>query len=542
LLIKTINVNKYINFNNKENYINYGFFIIFFIVCWKNLIDFGVTLDDEIYYTNAVKTYQYVKSFFLSFTVDELNIEKYRADLKEWPIIFELLIVFICDILNINKIDEIYYVSHQVNFIIFSLSLLCFQKIIFKRFNNLKFSFISLLFFIISPRIITESFYNTRDIFFMSLFIFYIYFLYGFIENKSYSNIIKLSLFSALLINTKILGIIPIGIFCIIYLYNFLNTKKKFLKEINLILLFLLFTLLTIYVSWPYLWSNPAVNLYIAFRNILEVHENLIVVNFYFGEYIQSNLTPWHYRIVWFLISTPLIILILFFLGFIYISYKLIQILKNTLNQEYTIQNKNIIDLFLLLIFIASFFIVIEFNKSKFGGWRHLYFLYPIVIYFSIHAIDYFYKKNIKRIYKIFLTLLIILNSSYNLLWIYNNHPHQYIYFNLINKKYYMNNFDLDWWGISHKAAIDYILANDDSEKIKISSKGFTSLRNTFLFLSEKNKSRVIISDINNAKYIIDNKIKRLRNYEDVNKKLFFKFYVIKVNEQAISDIYKRRN
>ena len=58
----------------------------------------------------------------------------------------------------------------------------------------------------------------------------------------------------------------------------------------------------------------------------------------------------------------------------------------------------------------------------------------------------------------------------------------------------------------------------------------------------KKKKARIIISDISNAKYIIDNKMKRLRNYENVNKELFSKFYVIRVDEHTISEIYKRRN
>ena len=31
-----------------------------------------------------------------------------------------------------------------------------------------------------------------------------------------------------------------------------------------------------------------------------------------------------------------------------------------------------------------------------------------------------------------------------------------------------MKNFDLDWWGISHKKSIDYILSNDNNKKIKV--------------------------------------------------------------------------
>ena len=64
---------------------------------------------------------------------------------------------------------------------------------------------------------------------------------------------------------------------------------------------------------WPYLWNNPINNLFVALRDMLKGHEEIILINYYFGEYISSDMMPWHYRIVWFLISTPIVILFLFF-------------------------------------------------------------------------------------------------------------------------------------------------------------------------------------------------------------------------------------
>ena len=67
--------------------------------------------------------------------------------------------------------------------------------------------------------------------------------------------------------------------------------------------------------------------------------------------------------------------------------------------------------------------------------------------------------------------IVILSNLGYNLIWFLKNHPHQYVYFNFITKDYAMKNFDLDWWGVSHKSSIEYILANDEKDKIKILQK-----------------------------------------------------------------------
>ena len=192
------------------------------------------------------------------------------------------------------------------------------------------------------------------------------------------------SFFTALLLNAKILGLVPIGLFCLLYTYNYLNTKRKFYRNQKQIYIFVIFCLFFIYVLWPYLWDSPVKNLFFALKNMLAVHEEIILVNFYFGEHLSSDMMPWHYRIVWFLITTPVVILILFFSGLVLSGKKIIKLLHLSLDKKFEFNNNEFFDLFLILTLFFSFFIVLEFNKSKFGGWRHLYYLYPISVYFAL--------------------------------------------------------------------------------------------------------------------------------------------------------------
>ena len=50
-------------------------FLYYLFVFFK---DFGVTLDDEIYYLNGLNTYNYVKNFLLGVTNSEINVDAYR--------------------------------------------------------------------------------------------------------------------------------------------------------------------------------------------------------------------------------------------------------------------------------------------------------------------------------------------------------------------------------------------------------------------------------------------------------------------------------
>ena len=144
-----------------ENYSIYIFIIFFFSICSIFIKDFGVTLDDEIYYLNGLNTYEYVRNLFLKIINNEINVDTFRSKLKEWPIIFEFFLVFLSNLFGIENIDKIYLFSHYLNFIFFCVALIVFYKIIQKRYNNFSLSFISILLIILSPRIFGESFYNS---------------------------------------------------------------------------------------------------------------------------------------------------------------------------------------------------------------------------------------------------------------------------------------------------------------------------------------------------------------------------------------------
>ena len=118
-----------------EKYFVFTYFTLIFLTGWSIISDYGVTLDDYIYYVNAVNTFVYIKQLFLSLFNDEIKLSDYREKLKEFPIIYELFLVFVCKLLKINDFHNIYLTAHKLNFLIFFSSLLIFFKFI-KIYNS----------------------------------------------------------------------------------------------------------------------------------------------------------------------------------------------------------------------------------------------------------------------------------------------------------------------------------------------------------------------------------------------------------------------
>ena len=88
-----------------------------------------------------------------------------------------------------------------------------------------------------------------------------------------------------------------------------------------------------------------------------------------------------------------------------------------------------------------------------------------MIALFGINLLNsYLIKKNKNIKYIIF--LILFLPTSF---WIYKNHPNQNVFFNVLAGKHFDQKFEMDYWGNSNKAALEFISKNNDGI-IKISN------------------------------------------------------------------------
>ena len=134
-----------------------------------------------------------------------------------------------------------------------------------------------------------------------------------------------------------------------------------------------------------------------------------------------------------------------------------------------------------------------------------------------------------------------IVNLTYLVHWNYKFHPHQYVYFNLLFKKNFHQNFDMDYMGLSNKSAIEYIINNNISYPITIGTKSFSSLENSSLILSDKDKKKIFITHkLNEADFVITNYMPKRDKDFIIDKKKYKKYYEVLVDNKAINTVYKK--
>ena len=151
-----------------------------------------------------------------------------------------------------------------------------------------------------------------------------------------------------------------------------------------------------------------------------------------------------------------------------------------------------------------------------------------------------------KKVFKIAIFSIIFFEIFFFCYWNFKHHPYQYVFFNPLFKNLAKNNFDLDYWGLSNKDALEYIIENDSKDVIKVSKISFTSLENSLLIMKKKKVDRImIVNDLKNADYVTDNYRKKgwgkVENIELLETK-FVKIHDIIVNNIIINTIYKKMN
>jgi len=268
----------------------------------------------------------------------------------------------------------------------------------------------------------------------------------------------------------------------------------------------------------------------------------IIINNLYLGKYILSTNVPWHYHIVWIFITTPLIIILLFLLGLFFLFKRILNRLvklDNNLNDIWR-GNNEMFDIYFLMMILLPIVILMN-NRLGYDGWRHLYFIYPSIIIISLTGLYYLHFIMKLKVIKFSINSLVVLNLIYLGYWNYKYHPHQNVYFNLMFKKNFHNNFDMDYWGLSNLSSIRYIIDNNTTFPIKIGTKSFSSLETSSLLLNDTDKNKIsIIYSFDEADFLITNYRNRIKDDFIIDKNKYKKYYEVLVDDKAINTVYKK--
>lgn len=283
-IIRTINT----NINKYYKAIVALFFVVLLITGIFAFGDYGISTDEPAQLQKGAMTYGYILTG--RWTMPTI-VDKYHG------LIYTTTLFFIERILGYSQnLRTVYLARHLINFLLFYSAVFSFYLIIKKVFKSWKLGLLGSFFLILSPRIFANSFYNPKDLPFLSIFIISIYTLINFLENKTVAKAVTHAVLCSVLTGVRIVGIIvPLMTLILFFTDIFIKERQTFqnsikLKKIKILFIYLFVYILLTVILWPMLWENPFYHFVEAFKQMSKYP--WFGKTLYMGNIYTGNETP----------------------------------------------------------------------------------------------------------------------------------------------------------------------------------------------------------------------------------------------------------
>ena len=548
--------------NNSHSIFLFLTYLIIVIAVLPTFKEHGVHIEEKFHRLNGLFWLNYVAQVFNFETLNSITETKIKSIIDyslspagsymdKYGVILDLPVALIEIIFNIDRIEDIYYLKQFVSFLIFLISSFFFYKILIERFNNYFLAYSGTILFITSPRIFGDSFLY-KDVLFLSFFCIALYFLLRLSKNLNLKDIIYFSLFTAIAFNLRVFAIfLPLTFFLLLIIKNLSDEKSDYYLKYYLLYLFT--SLCLIVLLSPYLRSNTIINFIDIFSPLKRASIGADIKVFFNNNFISNRILPETYLFTWILITTPIITVSLFLLGyFFYFKRFIIRFINIKEKQPFKDfwrgqkEQKDFINFFLLTSFCLALLVL---NSPFYNGWRLVYFINIFIIYFAIYQINnllFLYKnKDFKR--KIVLCLVLI-SIFHHIICLIKYHPYQSYYFTELISDNKKNSFEGDYYGLSGKhffLKLNSEYSENKEKKIKIAVASHTPLHRSLegVKFDIRKKFEVIGQNYQNADFIYKNNISEVNS--KLNKKYnipvnFVKIFELNLNGVKIYEIFKR--
>lgn len=454
------------------------FFIVLFVVGIFVFSDYGISCDERDFSRlNGEVHYNFIK------TGDAKELlacaEKYHGPA------FEIVLYSAEKLFKLTDTRSIYLLRHGLTFLVFFIGTLFFYLLGLKIFKSHGAGLLCSIMLVASPRIFAEGFYNSKDLVMLSFCIIASYTAFLFVERQTLVAALIHAAVCGFLIDIRIIGVLLPSVTVILYL---LQNQRKIVP----LLLFISYTLFFIVAFWPVMWLNPVYHFTSALREMS--HFPIPVIVFYFGEFISSQNLPWHYVPVWISITTPVLYIVLFMFGLFFA-------VKNSfINFSGTLPIQ-----FAIFMFATPVLAVIVLKSAVYDSYRHMFFIYPYLLLIAVYGFTQLIKAVKTKWFVKIISYATVISILFISVFMISNHPFQNVYFNFLAGKNIRQNFELDYWGLSYKQGLEYILATDKSERISIAANLEECQLNFSIIPFEDRKRLVWTYDQKSADYYLSN-------------------------------------
>jgi 4-amino-4-deoxy-L-arabinose transferase-like glycosyltransferase len=466
--------------------------------------DYGMSRDEPISRFNGIVVARYVAETFTPAAAATDPRWKEVPRLEEWVdkdygVLFDLPAYWAERLLRLTDKRDVYFLRHLLTFLLFYAGTFAFYLLVKRRFESGWMGLLGAALLAATPRVFAESFYNSKDILFLSAYILGLYSLARFLDRKSAANGLLLGLASAVAISLRVPGVmVP----AIALLFTVVDAAARRPGKTELRALatglgaFAVSAAVLTVALYPYLWHDPVARFVELLRSMGRFRWTGTVL--YLGRAIKATELPWHYIPVWMLITIPPVYTLFFVLGLVGFERN---VLKAGLRD-----GRARLDALFVAAFALPLLGVIVFRSVLYDGWRQMYFIYAPFLLVALSGVRFVLDlraspRKTERITSRVMAAVLAAGMAVTAFGMAANHPHQNAYFNsLVPRERVESGFDRDYWGLSYRRGLEHILAVDTRDSIGVA---FNYHTDSFLLLKPEERRRLERVEPEGADYLL---------------------------------------
>ena len=439
----------------------FSFFAAFLLIGLLVFRDYGISWDE-------FPTRRFGIMYVEHLVPDAHALDSLRAasgpSYERFGPVFEILLVRAEKLMQPTDIRTVFFTRHLATFLTFFLGVVLFHRLCRRRFRS-GIALLACVCLVVSPQLFSHAFYNVKDIAFLTMFVASMLTLDTMLGCPEWRTMLVHALTTAVLLGTRVLGL-----FAMLLTAAASIARRPTLRTLGLLLGYSVVIGLLLPVVWPVLQIDF---LRIVSDAVLGTTSNpYLSANLFRGRAISASALPWDYVPTWILITTPLIVSALFVVGVGSAVAKLARHPRDFFDHEPQR------DLVVLCWFFLPVFGSVVLRPIMYDGWRHLFFVYPALVYLAavgMETIATYATAHVgearKQVVVTVLTVALLLCLAPVVAFMARNHPFEHVYFNRLagrDMKEIKQRFELDYWGLSYRKALEYIVRSDSAPRIRI--------------------------------------------------------------------------
>ncbi len=432
--------------------------------------------------------------------LNALRAEKGPAYERFGPF-FEIILVRAETVMFHADVRTVFYMRHLATFLLFYLGVVWFHRLCRDRFGGwMALAGCSML--VMSPQLFSHSFYNVKDIAFLTMFVGTMLTLRGVVDHPERRTMVYHVATTVVLLGTRVLGV-----FAMLLTGATALAKRPTLRTLLYLVGYGLVVALLLPLVWPVLWVD--------YVNIVRDAVLGTTTNPYYktdlfrGQLLSASGLPWDYVPTWIMITTPIPILLLFLAG-------TIAALRDMVRQPREfVRGERQADLTVLAWFFMPVLGCMVLKPIMYDAWRHLFFVYPALIYLALLGVEAIVTKAVQSAGEVrrpvvqFATAAVLVVALAPVaVFMIRNHPFEHVYFNRLagaDMKEVKQRYELDYWGLSYRKALEYIVGADTSSHIRIYTTTYPGRVNVAMLpRADRNRVELVASDAD-ADYVMTN-------------------------------------